>query len=128
MVEDCTKQMMEKQAQAIDALNKSAQAFQPPSQYHQGDKVWLEASNLQFPHQSSKLNPKWYGPFCISKEISSVAYQLKLPTSWRIHDMFHASLLSPYQETTAHGLNFSCPPPDLIDGEEEFEVECIISH
>jgi transposase InsO family protein len=45
-VEDRMKQMMEKRAQATDALNKSAQAFQPPSQYHQGDKVWLEASNL----------------------------------------------------------------------------------
>jgi hypothetical protein len=70
-VEDRTKQMMEKQAQAIEALNKSAQAFQPPSQYRQGDKVWLEASNLRFPHQSSKLNPKRYGPFHILKDLIS---------------------------------------------------------
>jgi hypothetical protein len=80
-IKDHMKQMMEKRAQAINTLNKSAQAFQPPSQYHQGDKVWLEASNLQFPHQTSKLNPKRYGPFHISKEISSVVYQLKLPAS-----------------------------------------------
>jgi hypothetical protein len=39
-VENRLKQIMEKRAQAVDALNKSAQAFQPPSQYHQGDKVW----------------------------------------------------------------------------------------
>jgi hypothetical protein len=45
-VEDRMKQMMDKRTQAIDALNKSAQVFQPPSQYHQGDRVWLEASNL----------------------------------------------------------------------------------
>jgi hypothetical protein len=44
--DDRVKQMMERQAQAINALNKLAQMFQPPSQYHQGDKVWLEASNL----------------------------------------------------------------------------------
>ena len=42
--------------------------------------------------------------------------------------MFHASLLSPYHETTAHGPNFSRPPPDLIDGEEEYEVERVVNH
>jgi hypothetical protein len=48
--------------------------------------------------------------------------------AWGIHDVFHASLLSPYHETTAHGPNFSRPPPDLIGGEEEYEVERIINH
>ena len=42
--------------------------------------------------------------------------------------MFHASLLSPYAETVTHGPNFSRPPPDLIDGEEEQEIERILSH
>ena len=57
-----------------------------------------------------------------------MAYQIKLPTSWGIHNVFHASLLSPYHETPAFGPNFSCPPPDLIGGEEEYEVECILNH
>ena len=43
-------------------------------------------------------------------------------------DVFHASLLSPYSETPSHGPNFSRPPPDLIGGEEEYEVESIRSH
>ncbi len=29
----------------------------------------------------------------------------------------------PYYETQTHGPNFTRPPPDLIDGEEEYEVE-----
>jgi len=57
-----------------------------------------------------------------------VAYQLALPLSWGIHDVFHASLLLPYKETTAHGPNFTRPPPDLIKGEEEYEVEAITNH
>jgi hypothetical protein len=35
---------------------------------------------------------------------------------------------SPPIKTTAHGPNFSHPPPDLIDGEEKYKVERIISH
>ena len=72
--------------------------------------------------------PKRYGPFKIVKEISPVAYQLQLPLTWTIHDVFHASLLLPYSETPSHRPNFSQPPPDLIGGEEEYEVESIHSH
>jgi len=57
-----------------------------------------------------------------------VAYWLALPLSWGIHDVFHSSLLLPYKETTTHGPNFTQPPPDLIKGEEEYEVEAIINH
>ena len=57
-----------------------------------------------------------------------MAYQLQLPPTWIIHDVFHASLLSPYSKTPAHGPNFSRPPPDLIGGEEEYEVESIKAH
>src|SRR6202790_4614841 len=31
-----------------------------------------------------------------------------------------------YKETELHGRNYERPPPDLIDGEEEYEVERII--
>jgi Chromo (CHRromatin Organisation MOdifier) domain len=34
----------------------------------------------------------------------------------------------PYTETPSHGPNFTQPPPDLIDGEEEYKVEQIRSH
>jgi len=54
--------------------------------------------------------------------------QLKLPVQWSIHLVFHTSLIRPYVETPSHGPNFTRPPPDLIDGEEEYEVEQIRSH
>ena len=46
---------------------------------------------------------------------------------WKIHDIFHTTLLTSYQETTTHGPNFFSLPPDLIGSEEEYEVECIVS-
>ena len=93
-----------------------------------GTQVWLEGTHLRLPYQATKLAPKRYSPFKIEKEISPVAYQLCLPNGWNIHDVFHASLLSPYCEMTAHGPNYSRPPPDLIEGEEEYEVEKVVNH
>src|SRR5258707_1309200 len=63
-----------------------------------GTQVWLEGTHLRLPYQATKLAPKRYGPFEITKEISPIAYQLHLPIGWNIHDVFHALLLSPYRE------------------------------
>src|SRR6267154_3784946 len=41
-------------------------------------------------------------------------------------NVFHASYLSPYKETIEHGPNFLEPPPDIVDGELEWEVEAIV--
>ena len=37
------------------------------------------------------------------------------------------SLLTPYQETSEHGTNFHELPPELIEGEEEYEVEQVLN-
>src|SRR6266403_575749 len=121
--------MTKNRADAIRALNKVAnQKGPPPAQFHLREKVWLDASHLKLPHQKAKLTPKRLGPFKIIQEISPVAYRLELPPNWRIHNVFHTSLLTPYHEMAAHGPNFTRPPPDLIDGEEEYEVERIVAH
>jgi hypothetical protein len=57
-----------------------------------------------------------------------VAIQLELPAQWSIHLVFHTSLITPYTKTPSHGPNFTWPPPDLIDGEEEYKVEQIHAH
>ena len=55
------RNLMERQAQAIDAINKAAQREGTiEKQYHIGDQVWLEGKHLKFPHQKTKLNPKRY--------------------------------------------------------------------
>ena len=100
----------------------------PETRWKVGQKVWLEAKNLPLPHGTITLAPKRHGPFQITRVISPVAYQLQLPPQWNIHPVFHASLLTPYVETNSHGPNYSRPPPDLIAGEAEYEVEQIRSH
>ena len=93
-----------------------------------GDKVWLEGKNLQLHYPTRKLAPRREGPFEISHVISPLAYRLQLPPTWKIHDVFHASLLSTYRETAEHRPNYANPPPEEIEGEEEYEIAEILSH
>ena len=74
------------------------------------------------------MKPKKEGPFEIEEVLGKLVYKLKLPTRWRIHPVFHASLLKPFNETEAHGPNFLEPPAELIDGEEHYEIEAIVDH
>ena len=75
----------------------------------------------------TKLAPRRYGPFPINKKLSPVTYHLKLPTTMKIHPVFHVDLSTRYQETDAHRPNYKRPPPEIIEGEPEWEVEKIIN-
>jgi hypothetical protein len=125
--EERTEMAYQKRLQAREAINKWA-GVQPSSLFKTGDRVWLEGKHLNLPYQTLKLAPKRHGPFLITKVISPVAYRLELPPAWTIHDVFHAGLLTPYRETPEYGVNFPRPPPDIVDGEKEFEVEAISRH
>jgi len=126
-VEERAHQIKERRAQAITVLNKAAQTM-IKDQYQVGDQVWLEAKNLALPYPTTKLAPRRHGPFTITRRVSAVVYQLKLPPAWTIHDVFHASILTPYVETRAHGPNYERPPPELERGKAEYEVEAVVGH
>src|SRR5271168_5002793 len=106
-------------------IKRTTRGFIP---FKKGDKVWLESRYLKLRYESKKLAPKREGPFVIEEVLNPVNYSLKLPNSWRIHPVIHATLLSPYKENEIHGTNFVRPPPDLIEGEPEFQIEAILSH
>ena len=112
---------------AVQTLNRMAQST-PPAQYSINKWVWLKAKHLTLPYQTAKLAPKCHGPFRITQQISPVTYKLKLPPALTIHPVFHASLLTPYHETTEHGANYQHPPPEMVDDQEEYEVEQVINH
>jgi hypothetical protein len=91
-----------------------------------GDQVWLEGTNVHTTHPKAKLAPWRHGPF---KVIATwgVNCKIQLPKTWHIHPVFHISLISPYCETTAHGPNFTKPPPDIVQGEDDhYEVETVL--
>jgi hypothetical protein len=126
------KKIKESRSAALEALRKSQECHeQHPQKYKEfqiGDNVWLKGTNLKHIEGTPKLSPRRYGLFRVAAKISHVAYRLTLPETWKIHNVFHASLLTPYKETPEHGPNFLEPPPEIIDDTLEWEVETILKH
>ncbi|SJL07261.1 uncharacterized protein ARMOST_10604 [Armillaria ostoyae] len=99
----------------------------PAREYHAGDKVWLDATNLHLPRPKKKLDDKRVGPFLILEKTGASAYKLKLLPHWKIHPRFNEKLLTPFEPPAfANQEQPPPPPPDLIDGEEEWEIEEIL--
>jgi hypothetical protein len=71
---------------------------QGPSNFKVGDKVWLLIKNIATTRPCAKLDYKRLGPFKIAKLVGLVACQLELPPQFKIHNVFHVSLLEPYHE------------------------------
>ena len=92
-----------------------------------GQKVWLEARNLKTMY-NKKIKPKREGPFPITEVLGLITYRLALPATWKIHNIFHTILLTPYKQTDVHGPTHPRPPPDLVEGQEEDEVDHIKRH
>ena len=63
-----------------------------PQNYALGNKVWLSNKHLRT-KRNCKLEAKFLGPFWVLHPVGKQAYKLELPKKWRIHDVFHISLL-----------------------------------
>jgi hypothetical protein len=113
---------MEAQTQ-LERMQKKQDNKQTP-EFAINNQVWLEGKNLQVRGQR-KLLPRRYGPFKITAKIGPVAYRLDMPSSMKIHNVFHVDLLMPYKETEAYGTPFTRPPPEINNNEEEYEIEAI---
>ena len=94
------------------------------------DLVSLNRRNIETTCPSQKLDQKRLGPFEIMNVIgeSKAAFKLRLPPHWRIHPIFHASLLDPYRVNKIGGREQPLsPPPDIVNGELEYEVEGVLN-
>lgn len=91
-----------------------------------GDSVWLLRNNIKTTRPSNKLDYKRLGPFKISAQINQVSFRLDLPSTLKIHNVFHVSQLEPSLPTKFPGRKQEPPHPILIDDILEYEVKDIL--
>jgi len=97
----------------------------PDPNLQSGDMVWLLPRNIRTTRPCKKLDYKKIGPFKIWARIGESAYKLDLPPSMRIHNTFHISLLELYHDDKFSSQRTQPPPPIIIEGEPEYELEQI---
>jgi hypothetical protein len=78
---------------AADDMKRFYDAKRRPDEFEVGDEVWLNAKDLTTERPSKKLDYKRLGPFPIIRKVSELAYELKLPRSFKIHPVISASRL-----------------------------------
>jgi len=98
----------------------------PDPNLQSGDMVWLLPRKIRTTRLCKKLNYKKIGPFKILAKIGESTYKLDLPPSMRIHNTFQISLLELYHDDKFPSQRTQPPPPIILKGEPEYELEEII--
>ena len=133
-VEDFVKHIHQVQKDTALSLDRAAQDMKkfydrhhsPTPEFEVGSKVLLDNSDLAIARPTRKLSERRSGPFEIVEKVGTHAYRLKLPSQWKqVHPVFHVSKLHQYHEDPEQP-NYTAPPPDIIKGEAEWEVDRIL--
>ena len=99
MIQSLTKKLLKAQQRMKEIMDKQRREVQ----FTKGDWVLVKLrpcrQSTASGGQYSKLAKRFYDPFQIVQRIGPVAYKLDLPSTSRIHPVFHWSLLRPYHSS-----------------------------
>jgi hypothetical protein len=108
---------------AQDRQKSYADSKRTPREFNIGDHVYIRVnpknSSLRL-GRYTKLSPRYCGPFEVLTRIGPVAYQLALPATVKVHDVFHVSLLKKYIHDPTHIVDWNMIQ---VEPEGEFPVE-----
>lgn len=92
-----------------------------------GDQVFLASRNLPVILGSRKFRPRYIGPYQVLETIGKAAFRLQLPSHFKIHNVFHVSLLLKLRKEPPKHQAKIVPPALHIQGTPEFEVQEILA-
>lgn len=116
------EQIRHAQSQAVEQYN----CKQKDIKFRVGDMVYVNWRNWKMARPSPKLDTRLAGPFPMLEQIGRRAYQLQLPVSLRVYNVFHVSMLEPTKTSSLLQCSELRATPLLPDEELEFEVEAIV--
>lgn len=113
--------------EAQQRMKLQADKHRTDKEFQVGDWVYLRLipyrQSTLGQAKTTKLSPRYAGPFKISAKVGPVAYKLELPKGSRIHDTIQISCLK--EKIGAEAVNPNLPG-FLCDSTQEFEPEAIL--
>ncbi|MCO5582315.1 hypothetical protein L7F22_036209 [Adiantum nelumboides] len=93
---------------------KAANRHRRDSKLKENDWVLLRFDKARLRQKKGKeeLSMRYYGPFQITEQIKDISFRLRLPDTWKIHNVFHVNLWKTFGDV-----------PDDGEPEEQPEVE-----
>ncbi|GBG73273.1 hypothetical protein CBR_g12992 [Chara braunii] len=125
-MQQAIEQMQKAQAAMIESENRHHRQ----STFQVGDRVWVKSSELGQEHEiSRKLMPQYFGPWevldIVETDLDGPSSVIRIPGHLHTYPVFHASKLSPFEETDQLPSRRSMLPP-TIDG--EVDIDDIVDH
>jgi hypothetical protein len=96
------------------------------TEFEVGQPVWLSTNKLKIRQKNGKLGSKRLGPFEVLERTGLKTYRLQLPPWMKIHNNININRLSPWKGNEINGLQPPAPEPEVIEGEEFYEVDSIL--
>jgi len=122
-----------KEAKSVLAKAKDNMAWyyncrcSPTPSFSPSNMAYLDSKDIQTTRPSKKLSHCHLGPYPVKRRVGKYAYHLALPPPMRrLHPVFNVVKLSPDDPIIGRHQN-PPPPPELVDGKEEYVVEKILN-
>ena len=113
---------------AQDRQKAYADKHRRPHDIKVDDMVMLSTKNIKFVTGKKKLHHRYLGPFKVESlvEPHGNAVRLKLPESYKIHPVFHVSLVRPFKADSTVP-TITPHEPEIVDGVPHYKVETILA-
>jgi len=98
----------------------------PQPNIETGDLVMLNAKHIKSKRPTRKFTPLLYGPFKVLEKQGNQAFKLDIQAHWKIHPVFHVSLLELYKVSDRPNREQPPQEPEDVEGDLEWEVEKIV--